>query len=59
MIINNVPLILTATCITALVEFLLLFFLLLAGNKRRIEERRKKRKKKCSCLGFHHLASFL
>jgi hypothetical protein len=57
MIINSVPLILTATCITAMVEFLLL--VLLAGIQRRIEERRKKRKKKFSYLGFHHLALFL
>jgi hypothetical protein len=44
MIINSVPLILTATCITVLVEFLLL--VLLAGNKRRKKE--KKIKKTCS-----------
>jgi hypothetical protein len=37
----------------------ILLLVLLAGMQRRIEERRKKRKKKCSCLGFHHLASIL
>jgi hypothetical protein len=46
MIINSVPLILTVTCITALVEFLILFLLLVAGNKRSIEEKKEKRGKK-------------
>jgi hypothetical protein len=46
MIINSVPLILTATCITSLAEFLLLFLLLLIGNKRSIEEKKENRGKK-------------
>jgi hypothetical protein len=44
MIINSALLILTATCITVLVEFLLLVFL--AGIKRRIGREKKERKRR-------------
>jgi hypothetical protein len=57
MIINSVPLIFD--CHLYYCHGGILLLVLLAGIQRRIEKRRKERKKKFSCLGFHHLGSFL